>query len=107
MTDTRIKPCPHCGGTAYLTQNYSYKCRAYFVFVKCDICGAQGKIYNSPEEPAAENWKSQPCNDAIGAWNQRTTTEEEIDRIAEQVVMGYLQSVLEKARNNDEQEASE
>ena len=76
MAETYIKPCPHCGGAAYLTQNYSYKCRGYFVFVKCDICGAQGKIYNSPEEPAAEDWNSQPCNDAIGAWNMRTTEQE-------------------------------
>lgn len=72
MAETEIKPCPHCGGIAYLTQNYSYKARSYFVFVKCDICGAQGKIYNSNEEPAATGWNNQPCNDAIAAWNMRT-----------------------------------
>ena len=71
-----IAGCPHCGGTACLTQNYSYKARSYFVFVKCDICGAQGKIYNSPDEPQATGWNNQPCNDAIAAWNMRTPARE-------------------------------
>lgn len=66
-----IKACPHCGGTACLTSNYSYKTRTYFTFVKCDICGAQGKIYNSQEEPAAANWDNTACRDAISAWNMR------------------------------------
>ena len=47
-----IKTCPHCGGMSWLNSNYSFKSRKYFVFVKCDICGAQGKIYLSPENPA-------------------------------------------------------
>lgn len=71
MSDS-IKSCPHCGGAAWLNSNYSYKCRTYFVFVKCDICGAQGKAYNSKEEPAAADWDNQPCKDAIAAWNMRT-----------------------------------
>lgn len=72
MTETQIKTCPHCGGAACLTQNYSYKARSYFVFVKCDICGAQGKIYNSADEPATTGWNNTACNDAIAAWNMRT-----------------------------------
>lgn len=68
----RIRGCPHCGGNSSLTQNYSYKCKGYFVFVKCDICGAQGKIYNSDTEPAEDNWQSQCCKDAVAAWNMRT-----------------------------------
>lgn len=75
MSEAAIKPCPHCGGIAYLTQNYSYRSRTYFVFVRCDICGAQGKIYNSPEEPAAAGWNNQPCDDAVTAWNMRTAQE--------------------------------
>lgn len=71
-----IKACPHCGATACLTSNYSYKTRTYFVFVKCDICGAQGKIYNSKEEPAAAEWNNTACNDAINAWNLRTPEKE-------------------------------
>ena len=66
-----IKTCPHCGGSACLSQNYSYKTRSYFVTVKCDICGAQGKIYHSTEEPAAAEWNNSACLDAINAWNMR------------------------------------
>ena len=73
----KIKTCPHCGGTACLNSNYSYKTRTYFVFVKCDICGAQGKAYNSPEEPAALEWNNQPCTDAINAWNMRNGVPDE------------------------------
>lgn len=74
-----IKSCPHCGGTSCLNSNYSYKIRKYFTFVKCDICGAQGKIYTSEEEPAAEGWDNQPCRDAIKAWNLRVYEPEDED----------------------------
>ena len=73
-----IKPCPHCGGTACLNANYSYKTRTYFTFVKCDICGAQGKLYSSPEEPAATDWNNGPCTDTIKAWNMRHNENEEV-----------------------------
>lgn len=66
-----IKICPHCGGSACLTSSFSYKTRTYFVFVKCDVCGAQGKIYNSQSNPAEENWNNSQCIDAIKAWNLR------------------------------------
>ena len=72
MAKRKIKRCPHCAGSACLNSNYSYKIRQYFVFVKCDICGAQGKFYKSETEPAAEEWDSQPCRDAIDAWNMRS-----------------------------------
>lgn len=67
----KIKACPHCGGSACLYQNYSYKARTYFAFVECDICGARGKIYNSEEEPEAAGWDNAACRDAISAWNMR------------------------------------
>lgn len=71
MGHERLKGCPHCGGMACLNANYSYKARSYFVFVKCDICGAQGKIYTSPDDPEAAEWNNQPCKDAAAAWNMR------------------------------------
>jgi len=70
-----IKTCPHCGGVACINANYSYKVRKYFVFVKCDICGAQGKAYISEEEPAAADWDNTACRDAVSAWNMRTGAE--------------------------------
>lgn len=67
----RILPCPHCGSSATLNCNYSYKTRTYFVYVKCDLCGSQGKIYNSSEDPNDVNWNNQSCIDSIKAWNMR------------------------------------
>lgn len=75
--DEYIKPCPHCGGSARLTANYSYKIRAFFVFCKCDICGAQAKIYSCKEDPAAAEWNNDTCADAIAAWNMRTPATDE------------------------------
>lgn len=66
-----IKPCPHCRGASYLASNYSYKTRAHFVFVRCEFCGSQGKIYHSPEDPEADGWDSAPCRAAVKAWNMR------------------------------------
>lgn len=68
----KIKPCPHCGGTACLNSNYSYKTRSFFAYVRCDICGAQGKAYRSTEDPVTEDWDNTACRDAIKAWNMRT-----------------------------------
>lgn len=70
MTD-HIKLCPHCGGEAALHANYSYKTRSYFVMCKCGMCGSQGKIYNSPDNPESEEWNNIACIDAIKAWNMR------------------------------------
>ena len=71
MSKTAIKNCPHCAGVSYLNSNYSYKTRCYFVFVKCEICGATGKTTASKENPAAENWQSDACERAVEAWNMR------------------------------------
>ena len=75
-----IKPCPHCGGIACLNYNYSNKARRFFVYVKCDICSAQGKPYTSVEDPAAQEWDSIACRDAINAWNMRTSADEAQNR---------------------------
>lgn len=68
----KIKKCPFCGGKATLNSNYSHKARAYFVFVKCDVCGGQGKIYYNQDDPSENDWNDTPCNDAVNAWNMRT-----------------------------------
>lgn len=67
----KIKACPHCGGDANLYGNYSGKARSYFVFVKCNVCGSQGKIYNTPEDPERDNWESLACENAVRVWNMR------------------------------------
>lgn len=80
MHSEQIKPCPHCGGAAILNANYSYKGRTFFVFVKCCVCGATGKTYSSADDPEAVEWNNNACNDAITAWNMRTS-----DIIAQEV----------------------
>jgi len=71
MGETELKKCPHCGGDACLHSSYSYKSRKYFVFVKCNICGSQGKIIASSDNPAESEWNDVACNDAVSAWNLR------------------------------------
>lgn len=55
-----------------MNSNYNSRARSFFVFVRCDICGAQGKTYTSPEPPQEANWENLACYDAIRAWNMRT-----------------------------------
>ena len=66
------RPCPHCGGNACLNASYNHKQKRYFIYVKCDICGAQGKIYTDPENPEIYDWNMPACQDAVTAWNMRT-----------------------------------
>lgn len=80
MASEYIKTCPNCGGSSCLTQSYSYKSRLYFAYVKCSICGAQGKVFASKEEPAAEDWDNEACNGAIDAWNMRTGANNDEDK---------------------------
>lgn len=68
-----LKKCPHCGGLAALNSNYSWRTKGYFVCVRCDICGSQGKSYFSDDAPAETDWSNIACRDAVNAWNMRYT----------------------------------
>ncbi len=70
-----IKPCPHCGGAAYINSHYSGKTKRHYVYVKCDVCGAQGKLYASMEDPSSRDWDTPACIGAVKAWNMRTGAE--------------------------------
>lgn len=72
-----IKTCPHCGGNGGLVQSYNYKSKTFFVCVKCEVCGAQGRAYKCESEPAADGWESQPCQYAVNAWNLRNKAADE------------------------------
>ena len=50
------KYCPHCGGDAILTANYSPKAGVWFINVKCTFCGATGKYYTQKEAPDKSGW---------------------------------------------------
>lgn len=55
MENEKLKPCPFCGGTAYVTNDYGSSSS-----VKCNnpICGAAVRLWVNPEK-------------AIAAWNRR------------------------------------
>lgn len=66
-----VKYCPHCGGDARLTANYSPKVKRWFIAVKCTLCGATGKYYTQVEDPDETNWNTDACYNALRAWNRR------------------------------------
>ena len=76
-----IKSCPHCGCDATLTANWSYKAKKYFVFVKCDMCGSQGKVYRSDTDPDNDKWENIACYNAVKAWNMRKDVIDNIEDI--------------------------
>lgn len=66
-----LKPCPHCGGEANLINCDSVKRKRIFVYVKCSVCGAQGKTFTIGRN--AEMGENNPANKwAANAWNLRT-----------------------------------
>lgn len=67
-----MKKCPHCGCNAFLNATYSYRLKCYFVFAKCDICGAQTRAFRDDNDPNNSNWQSSACNSAVDAWNMRS-----------------------------------
>lgn len=64
-----LKPCPFCGGRASLRNNYNTKHRGFYVYAKCDICGAQSKSFFSLEDPA--EIQGEEIKAAAEAWNMR------------------------------------
>ena len=70
-----IKYCPHCGGEARLTANYSPKTKLWFIQVKCVLCGATGKVYTQAEDPEVSDWETDACIKALYAWNKRYNPE--------------------------------
>lgn len=66
-----LKPCPHCGGEANIINCYSPVRKRIFVYVKCAVCGAQGKTFTTGKN--AEMGENNPANKyAANAWNIRT-----------------------------------
>lgn len=63
-----ILNCPHCNGAGELQANYSTRNRCYFVFVKCSMCGAQGKVFSTQEEPKEDR---EVLAKSVSAWNMR------------------------------------
>ena len=68
-----IKPCPFCGSESVYIRQRHVRIRNYWmVFVQCDFCKAQGRIFESGRKPASEsNWENEACENAVRAWNMR------------------------------------
>lgn len=73
MSDMTIRPCPFCNGDACLYANYANRYRKWLVYVKCDVCSAQGKAFSDREDPDLSGWNNAACDKAIRAWNMRAT----------------------------------
>lgn len=65
-----LKKCPFCGGDASIVNSYSQIRKRIFVYVRCDICLAQGKTFTTGKN--AEMGENNPANKyAVNAWNIR------------------------------------
>lgn len=78
MSDSKLKPCPFCGGEAEITFSgrIGDNWRGYIV-AKCEICGAssKGAFYYGPEiEIDLE--ETVGGEKAMKAWNMRTGNNE-------------------------------
>ena len=71
--ETELKPCPFCGGTATIDSNYAYNTKTYFLFGRCEDCGAKGKVY-AVNESIIEDMPYSATNAyrlAMKSWNKR------------------------------------
>lgn len=64
--EKQILPCPFCGGKGYVNQRWWSKRGIWLKFVRCDMCGSQGKAF--AEYGGLED------DSAIDAWNMRFNT---------------------------------
>ncbi|MCI9553016.1 MAG: hypothetical protein HFE94_05725 [Acutalibacter sp.] len=64
-----LKPCPFCKGEAALWSSYGKF--GYFVYCKCEICGATSKTFPLGES-LPEDWGELTASrKAADAWNRR------------------------------------
>ena len=68
----KAKPCPCCGGASCLHSNYLREPDLYYVFVRCTVCGTEGKKIPTWDRPSEYEWRGNEANLAISAWNMRT-----------------------------------
>ena len=67
-----IKKCPFCGSDDASLEQRLNRFGNVMVFVKCAMCGAQGKIVDGRREiPSEHEWETDACYTAVRAWNMR------------------------------------
>ena len=68
-----LKPCPHCGGAAYLERNHRAFINAQttrVAFVRCTVCNARSGRYKL-EEDGDPDHPAEARRMAVEAWNRR------------------------------------
>ena len=69
----KLKPCPHCGGAAYLERAHRAFINAQttrVAFVRCIVCNARSGRYRL-EDYGTPNHSSEAERMAVEAWNRR------------------------------------
>lgn len=77
MKETKIKPCPLCGGRAYLERSH----RAFIdaettkvTFVRCTVCNARSGRVNIADYGRTSS-SIEASNKAVAAWNRRANND--------------------------------
>lgn len=71
MSDVELKPCPFCGGKAFVAREHCQDGGGTYVFVKCAGCRAKsGEFYFSKGNDCPQTYVS-----VREAWNTRATSE--------------------------------
>lgn len=77
MKETKIKPCPFCGGRAYLERSH----RAFIdaetakvTFVRCTVCNARSGRVNIADYGRTSS-SIEASNKAVAAWNRRANND--------------------------------
>lgn len=70
----KLKPCPHCGGEAYLERRHWAFINAQttrVAFVRCTVCNARSGRYPLEDYGGSPNHSTQAERLAAEAWNRR------------------------------------
>ena len=69
----KLKPCPHCGGEAYLERSHRAFINAQttrVAFVRCTVCNARSGRYKL-EDYGTPNRSTEAERLAVESWNRR------------------------------------
>lgn len=71
-----LKPCPFCGGRAYVEKHqraYIQSLSTHVSYVRCMKCGARAERFDHADY--LERPRASAYSDAVNAWNRRISDE--------------------------------